>query len=249
LAVVLTVGGWALFAAALLVSLLAMVEYYGLFWPGRQGWGKKLIGAGVAVVLFLAVRQQDPLLVLSALVLAFWAGNFFFLVCYDVRPDETSYFNAAVLVSGVLYVPLALQFLIFMEPVEIIFVLLATAVTDTGAYFAGGAIGGPKIWPAISPKKTWAGSLGGGALCVLVCLGYGLWLGEAGAGDWLLAGLALTIAAQLGDFFESALKRWRKAKDSGNLLPGHGGILDRVDGLLLAAPVYAALRAIQPGFF
>jgi hypothetical protein len=101
-------------------------------------------------------------------------------------------------------------------------------------------VGGPKIWPSISPKKTWAGSLGGLATCIVVCVGIGLLLGSADILSFALLGTGLNVAAQLGDFFESALKRWRGVKDSGRVLPGHGGILDRIDSLLFVLP--AVLR-------
>lgn len=108
-------------------------------------------------------------------------------------------------------------------------VLLAVIATDVGAYFVGRTIGGPKIAPAISPSKTWAGLGGGMAGATLVMVldrGNGL-LVEAIGGGALLA-----IAAQAGDFFESWMKRRAGVKDSGNLIPGHGGLFDRLDGLL-----------------
>ncbi len=110
--------------------------------------------------------------------------------------------------------------------------------TDIGAYFAGRGIGGPKIAPAISPNKTWAG-LAGGMLGALL-LGWAL---DRFAGlDWRLAMASplLAILAQVGDFFESWMKRRAGVKDSGVLLPGHGGVLDRLDGLVTSAP-FAAL--------
>ncbi|MGE0109306.1 MAG: phosphatidate cytidylyltransferase [Bdellovibrionales bacterium] len=104
--------------------------------------------------------------------------------------------------------------------------------TDIGAYLVGSTVGGPKIWPQISPKKTWAGLLGGIVSAALV--GYSLlFFFEMGTGP-VLGGL-FAIVAQAGDFFESYLKRRAGVKDSGRLIPGHGGLLDRVDGLLSVA--------------
>ncbi|MFW5792465.1 MAG: phosphatidate cytidylyltransferase, partial [Desulfohalobiaceae bacterium] len=77
---------------------------------------------------------------------------------------------------------------------------------------------------------------------------YGLWLGHSPLWTWLLLGVALNLAAQTGDFFESALKRWLEVKDSGQILPGHGGILDRIDSLLLVLPVYTGLRLLHAFF-
>ena len=119
--------------------------------------------------------------------------------------------------------------------------------TDIGAYFAGRQFGGPKLLPAVSPKKTWAG-LGGG---MLAAAGVGLVAAELGgelaAGPgWVLAlaSAALAIVAQLGDLFESSLKRRFGVKDSSALIPGHGGLLDRIDGLISVAPVYGAYRVM-----
>lgn len=111
--------------------------------------------------------------------------------------------------------------------------------TDIGAYFAGRAIGGPKIAPAISPSKTWAGLGGGMVAAMVVGWGFQRWGG-------LPATLALTsgliaVAAQAGDFFESWLKRRAGVKDSGTLLPGHGGVLDRLDGVVTAVPLATLL--------
>lgn len=114
-------------------------------------------------------------------------------------------------------------------------ILALTWATDIAAYFAGRAIGGPKLWPAVSPKKTWSGAIGGligGAVaaCAVVLV--------SGIGSPLAIGLVaavFSIASQLGDLAESALKRHFGVKDSGTLIPGHGGIMDRVDGLVAAA--------------
>ncbi|MGL6043523.1 MAG: phosphatidate cytidylyltransferase, partial [Sandaracinobacteroides sp.] len=118
--------------------------------------------------------------------------------------------------------------------------------TDVFAYFAGRAIGGPKIWPAISPSKTWAG-LFGGMVAAAIFSGLFAW----GAG-WpvdpalqALLGAALAIVAQAGDFFESWLKRRAGVKDSGRFLAAHGGIMDRVDGLVPVACVVALWASLQ----
>jgi phosphatidate cytidylyltransferase len=113
--------------------------------------------------------------------------------------------------------------------------------TDIGAYFAGRAIGGPKLAPRISPAKTWAG-LGGGVVAAgIVGLLIAVCAGLPSALHWLAAPLA--VAAQAGDLFESWLKRRAGVKDSGRLLPGHGGALDRLDGVVPVATLIGALFA------
>ncbi len=122
----------------------------------------------------------------------------------------------------------------------IMWVMVVVWATDSFAYFAGRIIGGPKLAPVLSPKKTWAGLLGGMAGAAVVSVLYAAfwlpnWLGLA------LVAAALAVVAQLGDIFESALKRRYGVKDSGYLIPGHGGILDRVDGLVAVGVVAAII--------
>lgn len=126
----------------------------------------------------------------------------------------------------------------------VLFLVACVALSDTGAYMAGRLFGGPKLAPRISPAKTWSGSIGG--LCCAVVAGMpvaALMPGAQPGALWRGAvfGGLVAIAAQVGDLAESALKRARGVKDSGTILPGHGGLLDRFDGLLVSAPVAALL--------
>jgi phosphatidate cytidylyltransferase len=109
-------------------------------------------------------------------------------------------------------------------------------LADTAAYFAGRVIGGPKLWPAVSPKKTWAGLLGAIAGAMIAALVVHAGAGLAIGASMLLAAALLAVIEQGGDLYESALKRRAGVKDSGSLIPGHGGVMDRVDGLLAAGP-------------
>ncbi len=119
------------------------------------------------------------------------------------------------------------------------FVFGVVWATDIAAYFAGRALGGPKLAPAISPSKTWAGLLGGmaGAGAAGAAVAHQAWGGAPLA--FVPAGAALAVAAQAGDLFESWMKRRAGVKDSGSLIPGHGGVLDRVDGLVPVACLVA----------
>ena len=119
--------------------------------------------------------------------------------------------------------------------IAILFLFAVVWATDIAAYFVGRAVGGPKLAPSISPGKTQSGALGGAFGGVVAGL---LTAIAAGAGNLLqlgLAALALSIVSQIGDLFESWVKRQHGAKDSSNLIPGHGGVMDRVDGLVAAA--------------
>lgn len=150
--------------------------------------------------------------------------------------------GGVLLASGIIYVGLAVVALIWLRGwpgtdgrTAVLFVVLVVWASDIGAYAAGRLIGGPKLAPSLSPAKTWSGSVGGLIAAMLV--------GEAVAahatvGIGVFAG-ALAIACQAGDLLESAIKRHVGVKDSGRLIPGHGGLLDRLDGLLTAAPVAA----------
>ncbi len=120
--------------------------------------------------------------------------------------------------------------------------------TDTGAYFAGRAIGGPKIAPSISPNKTWAGLIGGMicAALVLIAMNHSLLTWQITPVLAIMLGMAFAVLAQIGDFFESGWKRYFDVKDASNLIPGHGGVLDRLDGVLFVAPaLYLLLRMIE----
>jgi phosphatidate cytidylyltransferase len=127
----------------------------------------------------------------------------------------------------------------------LMFVLLVVWVTDIGGYFAGRGIGGPKLWPRVSPKKTWAGAIGGFAASLMVGAGFAAF-GLGKALPMLLLGAVLSIASQLGDLFESAVKRRFGVKDSSHIIPGHGGLLDRLDGFV-AAVVLAAIFGFLRG--
>ena len=129
--------------------------------------------------------------------------------------------------------------------VALILILLVVWVTDIGGYFAGRGIGGPKLWPRVSPKKTWAGAIGGFAASLAVAAGFAA-IGLGKTGPMLLLGAVLSIASQLGDLFESAVKRRFGVKDSSHIIPGHGGLLDRLDGFV-AAIVLAAIFGFLRG--
>ena len=127
----------------------------------------------------------------------------------------------------------------------LILVLLVVWATDIGGYFAGRAIGGPKLWPRVSPKKTWAGAIGGFVASLLVAIGFA----ASDLGKTLplvILAAMLSVAAQFGDLFESAIKRRFGVKDSGHIIPGHGGVMDRLDGFV-AAIVLAAIFGVLRG--
>ena len=123
-----------------------------------------------------------------------------------------------------------------------LFLLLCIWASDTGAYLAGRTIGGPKLMPTVSPNKTWSGLIGGTLASLLVALVFGRSVANLPVGRLLATAATLAVISQAGDLMESALKRWHGVKDASGLIPGHGGFMDRVDGLIFAA-ITAALFA------
>lgn len=120
--------------------------------------------------------------------------------------------------------------------------------TDVGAYFAGRSIGGPKLWPQLSPKKTWSGFVGGALLGTVLALAVAGTAGLSLTVPLALITLVLAMASQGGDLFESFVKRRFSAKDAGTLIPGHGGVMDRLDGFLVAAILAALIGLARGGF-
>lgn len=150
---------------------------------------------------------------------------------------------------GIVYLSLVVMALVAIRGTDVsgiyagVFLGLAVWMTDSGAFFSGRLLGGAKLSPEISPSKTWSGATGGlviGALSAFICWGVAggspLWLG-------FLFALLLSVAGQLGDLMESAIKRRFKIKDSGDIIPGHGGLMDRLDSLSFAALVMFIIGA------
>lgn len=150
---------------------------------------------------------------------------------------------------GALYILLPCVSLIYIRSLDdgmamMIYLFLTVWATDTGAYVTGIIVGGPKIAPHISPSKTWSGAFGGLALAVLVSVA----LSEANgwnAGKMALYTVLLSIVSQVGDLLESHIKRVFNVKDSGAIIPGHGGVLDRLDSIMTTAPLLAILEVTK----
>lgn len=132
--------------------------------------------------------------------------------------------------------------------IAIVFLFAVVWVTDIAAYFAGRALGGPKLWVAVSPNKTWSGALGGALGGVIAALLVVKVAGLVIAPMLVLVALALSIASQAGDLLESALKRRFGAKDASALIPGHGGLMDRLDGFLTAVLAAVMVGLLREGF-
>ena len=215
----------------------------------------------------LPVRAASAVVLVAVAVAALWLGGavlhifitvvalacFVEFVLLVVKATANLAFRLAAIIAGALYIGLAAFALMRMDSEFVAVVIGLVACTDTGAYFTGRALGGPKIAPRISPSKTWAGLLGGmvGAALWLMLFYAIIYTGLIrdfgpplrGLLVFALTGAGLAVVAQAGDFFESWLKRRAGVKDSSKLIPGHGGVFDRIDGLLAVALVAGLLIA------
>lgn len=201
---------------------------------------KRVISASIMLPFALAIIYIggfifDALLVIVATLMAFeW------LKMTSSQPKEKLWH-----VVGVFYVCIPIISLIYIRSSEfglehILYLMGIIWITDTSAYFVGSYFGGPKIAPSISPKKSYSGMIGGFTGSVIFGSIY-LHFVETAINNHLLVTLLICFLGQAGDLIESALKRHFGVKDSGNLIPGHGGILDRVDSLVFASPILALI--------
>lgn len=146
---------------------------------------------------------------------------------------------------GLIYLAIPVCSLLYIRDsygaAPVIWLLCLVWASDIGAYFAGSIIGGAKLAPRLSPKKTWAGLIGGAASAGVVSVVAGGYFGLGEPAGLAGLGAGLAVWSQAGDILESGIKRRFDAKDSGHLIPGHGGVLDRIDSLVVTAPVVAAL--------
>ncbi len=232
-------GGWLWSALVTLAAIGLYVEWLMIVGVARA---TRAVASGVIALALagfcLAAGRIDW--AVAALVL----GLVVVALISPVRRSWTAagyvYAAAAEIASVVVRLDQAYGFL------ALILILLVVWVTDIGGYFAGRGIGGPKLWPRVSPKKTWAGAIGGFAASLVVASGFAV-LGLGKIVPMLVVGAALSVASQLGDLFESAVKRRFGVKDSSHLIPGHGGLMDRLDGLVAAIVVAAIFGLLRGG--
>jgi phosphatidate cytidylyltransferase len=229
---------------AVLVGAIALILLWEWGWL-TTGTGitpvRTIAGVGILAALGLTVSGRPELgvaLVAAAAVVA----------AIDPGRDRR-----VIEMGGVLYAGIPAVSLLWLRSdphgglESIVLLLLIVWATDTGAFLAGRSIGGPRLWARVSPNKTWSGLIGGvcaGAFCAWLFV---TWLGGDAGVKLVLLAAGLALVSQAGDLFESALKRAHGAKDASSLIPGHGGFMDRVDGLVFAAVAAAAFAAATGG--
>jgi len=241
---VVWLGGWWLFALALGGSVMALHELYVM---GR-GLRPIVLGGFIGLVALLLGAQLGGLPwmlggLFSTVLAAFVVFGF-----SDARPSATAAISLTLL--GVVWIGGGIAYLLLLRDIPhygrlVVFtVVLTVFADDTAAYFVGRTIGRHKMAPRISPGKSWEGFVGG-TLAAMAMSFFALYQDEGYLSHWeaLLLGATVAVAATMGDLFESAIKRDLGVKDSGHVLAGHGGVLDRVDSLLWAGPAafYAVL--------
>lgn len=233
--------GYVLLGLILITAALGLWEFYSLFWGPRRHVASRIcaiILGWLMLILTWLNRPQDALVCLGA---GFVLAALSFLFRWDVVEEENSFNASGIFMTGLAYIPLLLLPATYLATVKLVFVLGAVAVSDTCAYFTGTRFGHHKLWPRVSPNKSSEGAIGSLLGCMIFCAVYGEIYGQAGWFVFAILGIAVNAFAQLGDLFESALKRSVNVKDSGHILPGHGGVLDRADSFLFAMPMVAVV--------
>ncbi|MGK6319909.1 phosphatidate cytidylyltransferase [Sphingomonas sp. DT-204] len=232
-------GGFAFWLVLVVMALLMTVEWAAL----RGGTRRERRIAQFSLSVPLAIMAPAPLAAgPSFFVLGLIAGAAFFAAAATRR---------SAIGGGILYIGVPVLALLLLREQDdgLLLAFWAMALvwaTDIGAFFAGRMIGGPRLAPILSPNKTWAGLIGGVIAAALFAFALHVW---AGLPFHLAAATPmLALLAQAGDLYESWLKRRAGVKDSGNLLPGHGGLLDRLDGLVAVAPAAALLVGLPKWF-
>jgi len=245
LALLVTWMGGLVFRVFVAIVALAMIYEWLTITAGRD-WGRThwLTGGLLAVLMVLLVFGVAPGVLLVLIVV----GAVISLL--EARFSGRDHWPPA----GLLYAGLAGTALAMLRGEDaaglwaILFLFAVVWVTDIAAYFVGRAIGGPKLAPRISPGKTWSGAIGGtlGGMAAGLAVAFLADI-RMGLPAFVLLAFVLSVVAQCGDLFESHLKRRFSVKDSSNLIPGHGGVMDRVDGLVAAAVAFYVVGMLMTG--
>jgi phosphatidate cytidylyltransferase len=241
------VGGWIWTASLTMVAVGLYLEW--LMVVGLVGERRVTIGGAIALIIAGAC-------LVAGRIEAAWIVLAVGLVAVAVLSSRLRGWSAAgfIYAAAAQMASVLLRFDAVMGFAALVFVFLVVWVTDIGGYFAGRGIGGPKLWSRISPKKTWAGAVGGFAASLVVAAAFAALAPHRDAPQLALKilpllglGAVLSVVSQLGDLFESAVKRRFGVKDSSHLIPGHGGLMDRLDGFIAAMVVAAVFGVLRGG--
>ncbi len=235
------------------VALLALYELYGAF---RTSGLKPVVWVGYFSVIYILfcgmIRTLNDLWLMN---IVFASALLILFLHMILSSNKINFIDISVTIFGIIYITILLSFVVLTRNMEngnllIWLILIGGWVTDSAAYFAGRFMGKNKLTPDLSPKKTVEGSIGGTVVCTLVIFAYGLTINSLYNINiplihYILLGIITSSISQVGDLVASAIKRSTGIKDFGNIMPGHGGVIDRFDSILLAAPaVYYYLQII-----
>ena len=251
-------GEWTYFAIFFLICLFTLLEFYNLV--GLDGLApQKAFGTVSGVLIFclsffieghISLNGSGPMPA-EYYILIFPLISCIYMIKLYKKFERKPFTNIAYTFLGIFYVVVPfvlLNVIVFNEGrynFEIILgSLLILWASDTGAYFAGTLFGRRKLFERISPKKSWEGFIGGALLAMIFAYGSSQYLHTLSVTQWIIVGILIIVGGTFGDLIESLLKRSIEIKDSGDSLPGHGGFLDRFDGLLISAPFIAAYLEI-----
>lgn len=242
-----SLGPWTYFAIFLIICFFTLYEFYRLS-PADSQVPQKILGMITGTMIFvLSFLVEKNILTNRYYVLIFPMVALVFIIKLYRASEKKPFNDIAATFLGLVYISLPvslLNIIVFERGVYHFEVILGTLLilwaTDTGAYFAGTFLGKNKLFPRISPKKTWEGFAGGAALAMIFAYGLSLYFHNLTLVQWLVVGVIIVVGGTFGDLVESMLKRSLEIKDSGNALPGHGGFLDRFDGLLISVPFLVA---------
>lgn len=222
------------------VAVLATEECYRIMAPDLPSVLR--ICVHLSTALFFAAVFFRQLMALPFIIML-WAAlpmTYFMFARPRHDPQLTAVMGRSALATVYVVMPLVMLTAIRMMPQGhfwLFFLLAVIVATDTGAFYCGRAFGRHKLYEAVSPKKTWEGAAGGTILAVFVAAAFNRFFPLAGFWSSLAIALAISVSGQIGDLVESMIKRHHGVKDSGAILPGHGGILDRIDSILFSAPL------------
>lgn len=235
---------WTFYGLFALIAILAQLEFYKLL--GLSGNAPlKYYGTfcGFVLVTITYLVEKGVIAESNYYILSPLMASIFFIKLYKAK-DDKPFRNIAYTFLGVIYVALPFALVIILaflelntfswqKPLGCLFLLWAS---DTGAYFAGTKFGKTKLFERVSPKKSWEGSIGGFAASMIVAYILSLYFHDLEVWQWFGCGAIIVVAGTYGDLVESLFKRSIHIKDSASTIPGHGGFLDRFDGLLLSIP-------------
>jgi phosphatidate cytidylyltransferase len=234
--------GWLLLGLVVLVTAGGMLELFGLLLPETESW-VRIAALAAGLLLPLATYWKGLLGLSTATVAVIFVALTIHLLLYGKQKALLQSLGAMVFAQ--LYIPFLLSHVLLLLQVPsgrrwIFFLFFVIFAGDTGAYYAGHRWGRHKLWPAVSPGKTLEGAIAGLLSSLAIALLVGkllLSLGKFGITFLLSLALVIALAGQMGDLMESMIKRVSQVKDASSILPGHGGLLDRLDSLIFAFPL------------